>query len=152
MIRLILFAVLFITFSRDVAGQILTPVKWKYTVSKISPEVYKISFKATIQQGWHVYSQVQPKKSIAQPLQLTLNKNASIVVEGKPREIGKLIKSVDRTINIEDYHYLNNLELVQVIRVKNMKKSRLTGLLTYQTCNNEKCLPADDFEFSIPLN
>lgn len=131
--------------------QILSPIKWRYSTLKVSNNTYKISFKATIQSGWHIYSQVQPKKAIVQPLQFAFSKNSQLLFEGKPKEIGKIIKGIDKSINTEDYHYVKNLEVIQIVKVNYNNPTILKGTISYQTCNNEMCLPPEDFEFSIPL-
>ena len=41
------------------------PVSWAFTSKKISDKVYEIHMIATIQPGWHLYSQNQPKDAIA---------------------------------------------------------------------------------------
>lgn len=133
-------------------SQILTPVKWKHTVTKTANNTLKITFTGTIEPGWYVYAQVQPAKAIAQPLQLTFNKNPSVALVGKPREIGKMVRAVDQTTGIEDHHYSTLLEVVQLVKVNTNKKTTLSGVLTFQTCNSERCLPPEDVEFSLALN
>ena len=133
-------------------SQILTPVTWKHTVTKAANNTFKITFTGTIEPTWYVSAQVQPPKAIAQPLQLSFNKNPSVALVGKPREIGKMIKAVDRTTGIEDYHYSTRIEVVQLVKLNTNKKVTLSGVLTFQTCNNERCLPPEDVEFSLALN
>jgi hypothetical protein len=132
-------------------SQILTPVKWKHSVTKGVNNTYTVTFTCTIESGWHVYAQVQPKKAIANPLQITFDKNPLVTLQGKPKEIGKMIKAVDKSTGIEDYHYANNLKVVQTVKLKSTTKTKLSGVLTYQTCNNERCLPPAEVEFSLSL-
>src|SRR5438067_7217229 len=42
------------------SAQNLNPVSWSFNSKKISDNVYEVQMTATIQQGWHLYSQVQP--------------------------------------------------------------------------------------------
>ena len=42
-------------------SQILDPVKWTTSVEKISDTEYKLIAKASIESGWHLYSQNVPE-------------------------------------------------------------------------------------------
>jgi thiol:disulfide interchange protein DsbD len=95
---------------------------------------------------------VQPKKAIAQPLELSFNNNPQIALQGKPIEVGKLIKAFDKVTKIEDHHYSKTLEVYQLVKRKNGSKTKLSGVLTYQTCNNKQCLAPEDYDFSVTLN
>jgi hypothetical protein len=47
--------VLFLTI--HVKAQILTPVKWSYAAKKTGKDEAVVFIKATIDKGWHIYSQ-----------------------------------------------------------------------------------------------
>ena len=55
----ILLMALFCTFF--VQAQILEPVKWETSIEKISDTEYNLIATATIDKGWHLYSQIVPK-------------------------------------------------------------------------------------------
>ena len=147
-----LFILLFASAFNAASSQILTPVKWQHTISKGADNTYKITFKAAIQPTWHVYSQIQPKNAIAQPLLLSFNKNPQVVLQGKSREVGKLVEGFDKTTKIRDYHNSKTLEVVQLVRLKNTSKATLPGVLTYQKCKSVQCRAPEDYEFSVSLN
>ncbi|HPB06209.1 MAG TPA: thiol:disulfide interchange protein, partial [Prolixibacteraceae bacterium] len=42
-------------------AQVSEPVKWKYTVEKISETEAMLVFSAKIDEGWHLYSQYFPE-------------------------------------------------------------------------------------------
>lgn len=42
-------------------AQILTPVKWSYAAKRTSPTEATVYLKATMDEGWHVYSQTGQK-------------------------------------------------------------------------------------------
>lgn len=131
--------------------QIYQPVKWTFSVNKISYDVFTLSFTANIQPGWHVYSHIQPKKAVATPLSIKFNSGSGIRLEGKALEIGNLEKYNDESTGIMAYQYSNKLTVRQIIQIKNVKGT-VAGTLTYQTCNDERCLPPEDIEFDIKLH
>jgi thiol:disulfide interchange protein DsbD len=106
---------------------------------------------ATIQQGWHLYSQVQPEDAIAQPTTISFNKNPLVDFTGKVKEVGKLQKYTDKKLGISANQYSNKVIFVQRIKLKGKAKTNLTGKLEYQTCNDEKCLPPKTISLSIAL-
>ena len=56
--RNIILGIIAIIFSAAaVQAQVFEPVKWKYEVKALGDQEYEIIFKATIDDGWHLYSQ-----------------------------------------------------------------------------------------------
>src|SRR5687767_5115354 len=77
-----------------------TPVSWLFSSKKISDKVYEVQMIATIQPGWHLYAQAQPKDAIAQPTSFQFNKHPLLAFDGKVKEIGKLEKYKDETLDV----------------------------------------------------
>ena len=106
---------------------------------------------ATIQKGWHLYSQSQPADAIAQPTSFQFNKNPLLDMSGKVKEVGKLEKFKDKTLDVSANQYSNKVLFVQKVKMKGKAKTNVTGKLEFQTCNDEKCLPPKSVNFSIAL-
>jgi len=134
-----------------VSAQGLNPVSWNFSTKKISDNVYELQMIATIQQGWHVYSQNQPKDAIAEPTSFAFNKNPLLQFDGNVKEVGNLEKFKDKELDISANQYSNKVVFVQRVKLKGKAKTNVTGKLTYQTCNDEKCLPAKTINLSIAL-
>jgi thiol:disulfide interchange protein DsbD len=139
----------FVTIVASAQG--LNPVSWNFTSKKISDNVYEIQMTATIQQGWHLYSQTQPKDAIAQPTSFVFNKNPLIELDGKVKEIGNLEKFKDKELDISANQYSNKVVFTQKVKLKGKAKTNVTGKLTYQTCDDVKCLPPKTVNLSIAL-
>jgi len=145
----------FILFSIFIIGglsaQTLNPVSWTFNSKKISDNIYEIQMTASIQQGWHLYSQSQPKDAIAQPTSFLFNKNPLVELDGKVKELGNLEKFKDKELDISANQYSNKVVFTQRVKLKGKAKTNVTGKLTYQTCNDEKCLPAKTINLSVAL-
>ena len=145
----------FILFSFFIAGlvsaQTLNPVSWTFTSKKISSNVYELQMTATIQNGWHLYSQNQPDDAIAIPTAFSFNKNPLLAFDGKVKEVGKLQKYKDEKLGVSANQYSEKVVFVQKIKLKGKAKTNVTGKLEYQTCNDEKCLPPKTVNLSIAL-
>ena len=133
------------------SAQTLNPVNWSFNSKKISDNLYEIQMTATIQQGWHLYSQTQPKDAIAQPTSFSFNKNPLLELDGKVKEVGSLEKFKDKDLDISANQYSNKVVFTQRVKLKGKAKTNVTGKLTFQTCNDEKCLPAKTVNLSIAL-
>jgi thiol:disulfide interchange protein DsbD len=105
---------------------------------------------ATIQSGWHLYSQTQPEDAIAIPTTFTINKNPLLSLEGKIKEEGKMEKFHDAKLDLSAHQYSRKVEFVQVVKAN--AKTNLTGNVEFQTCDDEKCLPPKTTPFSIAIN
>ncbi|MGZ8537825.1 MAG: protein-disulfide reductase DsbD domain-containing protein [Flavisolibacter sp.] len=133
------------------SAQTLNPVSWSFTSKKINDKEYEIKMVATLQKGWHLYSQTQPEDAIAQPTSISFNKNPLVEFNGKVKEVGKLEKYKDKTLGSTAHQYSNQVTFVQKIKLKGKAKTNVTGKLEYQTCDDEKCLPPKTVSLSIAL-
>lgn len=127
------------------------PVSWSFTSKKVSDKVYEVIMIASIQPGWHLYSQSQPSDAIAQPTEFTFNNNPLLNFDGKVKEIGKLEKYRDDKLDVSANQYSNKVQFVQVVKLKSKAKTAVTGKLEFQTCDDQKCLPPKTVPFTVAL-
>jgi thiol:disulfide interchange protein DsbD len=106
---------------------------------------------ATIQNGWHLYSQHQPEDAVAIPTTFTLAKNPLLEMTGKIKEIGKLEKFHDKELNLSANQYSRKVDFVQTVKLKGKIKTKLSGSVEYQTCDDKKCLPPKTVNFTVLL-
>jgi thiol:disulfide interchange protein DsbD len=132
-------------------AQMLTPVKWTYTVKKIDARNYEIHMAATIQPGWHMYSQTQPADAIVNPTEILFNSNPLISMDGKVKEVGKMELFKDKKLGISANQYTGQLEFVQKIKLKANIKTNISGSVEFQTCDDKKCLPPKKELFNLAL-
>lgn len=130
-------------------SQILTPVKWSYDKKKISDNEYLLIFKATIDNTWHLYSQVTPPSDGPLPTVFTFEKNVAFSLVGKTTEpntkphydpvFEQNIKSFDK-----------EAVFTQKVKVLSNKPFKIKGLVEFQACDDTKCTSSDDeFTFSL---
>jgi len=129
----------------------LNPVSWTYSTKKIADKTYELHITATMQSGWHLYSQTQPEDAIAEPTKITFNKNPLLILDGKIKEEGKMEKFHDAKLDLSANQYSSKVEFVQTVKLKASAKTNVSGTVRFQTCNDEKCLPPKNVTFSIAL-
>ncbi|ANH83651.1 hypothetical protein A8C56_02155 [Niabella ginsenosidivorans] len=133
------------------AARAQDPASWKFSSKKVGDKVYEVHMVATLQNGWHLYSQQQPKEAIAYPTKFDFTKNPLVVRTGSVKEMGKMQKVHDAATNSTAYQYGNTVTFVQKVTLKANAKTSLSGTVEYQTCDDKKCLPPKKVPFHIPL-
>jgi len=143
---------LYLFFSLLVAVSAQNPVSWAFTSKKISNGNFEIHMTATMQNGWHLYSQTQPEDAVANPTAFTISKNPLIELVGKIKEEGKLEKFHDKELELSANQYSQKVNFVQTVKLKGKVKTNFTGSVEYQTCDDKKCLPPKTVNFNVALN
>jgi hypothetical protein len=143
---------LLIAFTSLIASaQVANPVSWTFTSKKISDNVYEVQMVATIQNGWHLYSQTQPKDAIAIPTSFSFNKNPLVELDGKIKEHGKLEKFTDNELGVSANQYSKTVVFSQKVKLRGKAKTAVTGKVEFQTCDDKKCLPPKTINFSVNI-
>lgn len=144
----IIFFVAFLFISAASFGQILKPVKWSYASKRINDKEAVLLLKATIEDGWHIYSQTVPKNG-PQPTSFSFQASKAYQLNGKVLAAKPIVKH-DPTFDMEVGYYKNSVVFQQ--KVKLLKNSStVKGTLTYMVCNDLQCLPPEAVTFSIPV-
>ena len=146
-----LFSILFsVSLSHDVVAQILNPVKWSFETKKISDTEYDLLAKAKLEKGWYTYSQFIGDNGPIATL-LTFKPNAQYQLVGKADEVSDHKKSgFDKIFEMNITKFAEEVWFVQ--RVKVTGSTDIKGSVTFQTCDDEKCLPPADEDFSFKIN
>jgi hypothetical protein len=127
------------------------PLQWQYSCKKINDSTYVVHFKATLDPGWHAYSQIQPKNAVAIPTAIKFSANPLIKLKGKITEVGSLIKWNDASTGISANEYANTVDFVQTIILKQNIQTKLNGSISFQTCTDKMCLPYKTVDFSVAV-
>ena len=144
---LLLMTVLMI--SAGAYAQIEAPVKWSYAAKKLNNNEAVILLRATIQDGWHIYSQnVKDGGPIKTSFTFAPSKEYTLV--GKPSE-PKPVTKYEESFKMNVSYFEKTVTFQQKIKLKSNKVTAIKGQLEFMTCNDKKCLPPDDVDFTIPL-
>ena len=127
------------------------PVRWNYSAKKVSDKVYEVHLKASINTGWHIYAQQQPKEGIGLPTTVKFTSNPLLSFKGNPLEKGKLEKIRNEEVGMENHQYENEVDFVQLVSVKANVKTNIKGSIEFMACTEERCLPPATVSFSLQL-
>ena len=146
--RILLLMVVFM-ISAGAYAQIEAPVKWSYAAKRLPNNEAVIFLRATIQDGWHIYSQnvkdggpIKTSFTFAKSNQYTLVGNAS-----EPTPLSKY----EDAFKMDVSYFEKTVTFQQKIKLKSPNVTAVKGQLEYMTCNNKKCLPPEDVDFTVPL-
>jgi len=135
-------------FSNNVLSQI-NPVKWDYTAKKINNEEFEVTFTATIDNGWNIYSQhTDPSGPV--PTSINFEENANIEIIGEAVETGKKKEAFDELFGVNVIKFGGEVVFTQKVKTKG-GANEIKGYLEYMSCDDEKCLPPKEVDFSIVL-
>jgi hypothetical protein len=129
-------------------SQIEKPVKWSFAIKKESKDEAVVFLKTTIQNSWHIYSLNQKDGG---PIKTSFSflPGVDYSLIGKASQPQPHTK-FESAFNMNVSYFENSVIFQQKIRLKS-GKGVLRGKLEYMTCNNQKCLPPEDLDFSINL-
>ena len=144
---LILMTVLMI--SASAFAQIEAPVKWSYAAKRLPNNEAVILLRATIQDGWHIYSQtVKDGGPIKTSFKFTPSKEYALV--GTPSEPKPVTKYED-AFKMNVSYFEKTVTFQQKVKLKSANVKTIKGQLEYMTCNDKKCLPPEDVDFTVAL-
>ena len=148
--RVSLFLSLLFLSGFQLFAQILEPVKWTFE-SKQEEKETTLIFKATIEEGWHLYDTQLPDGG---PIKTSINFTDSTLFEFS----GDLAKDplptevFDKTFNMKLGYFSNQVVFTQKIKLKKAEKVEIKGFVEFMSCNDETCTPPTEAEFSFNLN
>jgi DsbC/DsbD-like thiol-disulfide interchange protein len=145
----LIFAAVALLFSIGANAQIESPVKWSYAAKKVSSTEAVVFLRATIQDGWHIYSQnVKDGGPIKTSFTFTPSKEYSLIGQtSEPTPLTKYESSFSMNVS----YFEKTVTFQQKIKLKSPGASVVKGTLEFETCNDHKCLPPEDVQFSIDL-
>jgi DsbC/DsbD-like thiol-disulfide interchange protein len=143
--RIALLAVFTLLFASEAKAQVLNPVKWAYAAKRISATEAVVMLKATIDKGWHIYSQ---NSSGALKTSFVFNSSKEYTLKGKTIEPKPIVK-YEPAIKTSVSYFENAVVFQQRVKLRSNAKT-VTGKLEYMACKTQ-CLPPQQVEFTIPI-
>jgi DsbC/DsbD-like thiol-disulfide interchange protein len=150
MMKRILLLLTVLMISAGAYAQIETPVKWSYAAKKLNDSEAVIFLRATIQDGWHIYSQnLKEGGPIKTSFKFTPSKEYALI--GTTSEPAPVTKYED-AFKMNVSYFEKSVTFQQKIRLKSSNVTAVKGQLEYMTCNDKKCLPPEDVDFTVQLS
>jgi thiol:disulfide interchange protein DsbD len=146
--RKIGFLLAFLSIGWVAMGQILQPITWSFDQQKKGGNNIELVFKASIQNGWHVYGQNLPSGG---PVSTSFHfdKVSGARLVGNVTSSSSMIKEYDKTFSMNLTWYEHQAVFIQKVTVMNPQKFLVSGYVEFMGCNDENCLPPAKLPFSF---
>ncbi|KJD34493.1 thiol:disulfide interchange protein DsbD [Tamlana nanhaiensis] len=146
----ILFVLAAFICSSAVFAQILEPVKWSTSVEKISDTEYILVSKATIENGWHLYSQNVPEEGPIPTSFIYDDGGGAIQIVGNTsEEEGHTID--DPVFEMKIKFFEKTATFKQKIQLKESVDA-IDGFVEFMVCDDTRCLPPTEVDLTFNLN
>ena len=145
--KIILIVAVFLICATSFA-QILKPVKWSYASKRINDNEAIVFIKATIEKGWHLYSQTVPDGG-PEPTNFSFSASNDYKLKSKtsePEPITRFEKYFEMKVSYFENSVVFQQQITQVVGSPTVK-----GKVVYMVCNDMQCLAPDKVEFSLPV-
>ena len=132
------------------------PIKWKVNANEVGENLYELEISAEIEKGWHLYSQFLESNEGYDPdnsplsTYITYELNDYIDTIGSSKEIG-IETHFDPVWEAEISFFSNKASFIQLIQLNHSDSTILKGNVNFMACDDQQCLPPDDFGFKIDL-
>lgn len=143
LIALLVFAV------SGVFAQVADPVKWSVGFKKLNDSEAVIFLKANIDQGWHIYGMEVPEGG---PIStsFTFSPENGAKLNGQAAAKKPKTKYED-VFKMTVPYYSEEVVFQQKVKLANGKPTKVTGVASFMACDQERCLPPDDYEFAVTI-
>lgn len=142
---LILLTVLWTTFA---FSQMENPVKWKTNVEKVNDSTYNLVMKATIEKGWHMYSQYTAEGG-SLPIEITSEQADKDFKFNAKAEESPTEKKFNETFGVDETFFSNAAMLKQSITLLNRDVKQITVDLYGQACIDACIQLEEKFTFDL---
>ena len=138
---------LFLIISTSLSAQILEPVKWSITENKTSDNTIEIQYKATIEDGWHLYSNLLPDGG---PLatEVTYTTLEGVEIDGDLLADRAAVETYSDVFSMVLGNYKDEVTFVQKIKLLS-PEYRIAGDVRYMACDDGTCIPPTTVAFEF---
>lgn len=142
-------APLLVPSENPASGGIQDPVQWTVAVRAAGENTYELTWTATLQAGWKIYSQFTDANGPI-PTSFTFDPTDGYVRNGAVVEKGKLKQGPDPLFGgvVVKKFAEGPVVFSQMVRMKDAAAS-ISGYLSYMACDESQCLPPMDVPFKF---
>ncbi|MFN4124093.1 MAG: protein-disulfide reductase DsbD family protein [Flavobacteriales bacterium] len=124
-------------------------MKWSASVNELGNGEAEIVFDAKIDKGWHLYSQDIPEGGPI-PTEFRFEESKNYTRIGKVME-PKAIKEFDKNFDMTLKYFEKSATFRQKIKILSSQDFKLTCAVEFMVCDDEKCLPPDEVDFTLQV-
>ena len=143
---ILMLVVMLTSVSASAQMQLFDPVSWSTSVEQVGDGEYRIDFKATIEQGWHLYD-LGPYEGGPLATTFTFDPIVGYELVGEVEANRESVRQMDEIFEMEIGHYEGEVVFSQ--RVKAPQGATVQCSVEWQACSDQ-CVNGDK-DFSIKV-
>lgn len=132
-----------------VCAQRANPIKWHFTAHRLNDKEARITFTATIDSGWYIYSQYIDKGG-PMPTTFTFTPSDEYSLKGKVKEESTPLRGTNNFFGIDLIRYKESAVFSQDIKLV-APATTIKGKVAFMGCSNESCLMPKEVEFTLEV-
>ena len=133
------------------SAQIFDPVKWDFSQKKLDENKIELSFKATIDDGWYIYSQDAGEGPVSTEFTFFDPSPDRYLVDENWVQEQVPIEEFDPNFDAVLKYFKKETVFNVKIDVLSTENFILKGEVYYMTCDSTQCLPPEALEFSFDI-
>lgn len=126
------------------------PVSWSFKAVDAGNCQVDLVFTGAIEDGWYTYSQFLESEDGPVATAITFSPGANYKLVGKAKESGGIIKVHDKVFDMNLTKFKHNAIFTQRVEITDPSQP-ISGYLTFMVCNDDRCLPPRDVDFSFKI-
>lgn len=146
-----LFSLILLCLTFSSIAQIEDPLQLEAQSIKTGEQAYDLIFTVSIEPGWSTYSQNVEGDMGPFPTTFVFENDEIELIEEKSKECGKLEKKMDPFFQMEVAKFHDLAVFIKSVKVPEGMET-VSGFVTMMVCDDTKCLPPTDHDFTIDLS
>lgn len=134
--------------SLTAAAQMFNPVRWSQKIVMTGDKTGEVVFTATIESGWHMYSNDVDPEIGPTPLSVSYPMLKGVRLNGGLRPSMAPHAEMDDMFEAELKWWTGDVTLRQAFTATDPEFT-IAGNITYSACNNQNCIPPTKSSFSL---
>ncbi len=126
--------------SATISAQAPKPVSWRISVKMTSQTEGKVTFKAILQPGWHLYGTQLPKNG-PKPTVFNMANSEGVAFSSELKPSIAPIKVHDTMFDLDLTWWDANVSFSRTFKVTDPAKAKIVCNISFMSCNNETCSP-----------
>ena len=148
--KIVILTALFFISLTYAHSQVLNPVSWKFSSEPVSQNIYKLKFSATIDKGWHMYGLNIPENGpIPTSFAFSPSSGLKFINEITPDEKPEV--TYDPTFEMDVELFSHQISFSRKVQIPSDKVITLNGSVEFMTCDDSRCLPPKEVDFTFTL-
>ncbi len=130
-------------------AEVAHPIKWEQAITMTSDNEGYIEFTAVMEKGWHLYSLQLPEGG-PRPTVFDFTTVAGVEFTDELQPSRAPYEKMDMIFNLELGWWDSNVSFRRNFRLAGGSKGcKIEGVITYQGCNDESCIPPTKEPFEL---